>query len=596
MPPDQTRLRAALQLVQAGRFPDAEAACKGLVQEEPDNAEARSLLAQLMLRRGATPEAIEHLKEAVNLAPKSAMHRIMLGQALVSLGDWRAGLAALSGAVLIAPGQFEPLAALGFALARSGNREAAHETLGKCIPLLPANADLCRQFAQAARDAGQWEAAGAGFMRVGDLLPKDAASRIAVAESYAARSEPRTALNWARRAVALEPGNASAWSLVATLLERLGEDEGAVAAGRRALELDGAQVGAAIALSHALRRLGRAEEALGVLHKIAGSFVGPPPHPGFAGEMGHVLEAMGDRAGAWKAFEAGRAAWREVAGSRRLSPEAFPRLVDSLLTFVRETDFSGWPRSRGGGARPAPVFVVGFPRSGGALVERMLAGATKALIADEWPLVRTMTDALVAARPGGKGFPGAIGVMDEKLRAALEGAYWKRLESRVGAAALKGVTVVDKLPLNILALPLIRRVFPEAKVIVTLRDPRDVVLSCFTQDFELSEGMSQFLSLEGTARFFVQVMDFWQVCKERLGLAALEVRYEDAMRDGPGSTRALLGFLGLGEQKQTGASIGEKPRPVRTGRVARWKDYHEQLAPVMGLVEASVTRLGYATV
>lgn len=582
-----------MQLVQAGRFPDAEALCKSVVQDEPANAEARSLLAQLMLRRGATPEAIEQLKEAVNLAPRTVMHRIMLGQALISLGDWRAGLAALSGAVSIAPGQFEPLAALGFALARSGNREAAHDALAKCIPILPANADLCRQFGQAARDAGQWEAAGAAFMRVGDLLPKDSASRIAVAESYAARSEPRTALNWARRAVALEPGSAVAWALVSTLLERVGEDEGAVAAGRRALELDGAQVGAAIALSHALRRLGRAEEALGVMQKIGGAFVGPPPHPGFAGEMGHVLEALGDRAGAWKAFEAGRAAWREVAASRRLSPEAFPRLVESLAAFVRETDFSGWPTSRGGGARPAPVFVVGFPRSGGALVDRMLAGATKALIADEWPLVRTMTDALVAVRPGGKGFPGAIGVMDEKLRAALEGAYWKKLESRVGAASAKGVTVVDKMPLNILALPLIRRVFPEAKVIVTLRDPRDVVLSCFTQDFELSEGMSQFLSLDATARFFSQVMEFWQVCKERLGLAALELRYEDAMRDPAGATRSMLKFLGLSEHKAPSEAIAEKPRPVRAGRVGRWKDYQEQLAPVMEIIAGQVKRLGY---
>src|SRR6185503_556643 len=122
-------------------------------------------------------------------------------------------------------------------------------------------------------------------------------------------------------------------------------------------------------------------------------------------------------------------------------------------------------------------------------------------------------------------------------------AYWKRV-TQAGLAPSKPV-FLDKMPLNAVFLPLIAKLFPGAKILFALRDPRDVVLSCFRRRFAMNAGMYEFTSLETTATYYGAVMRLMQVYREKLALDILDTRHEELVADFGQEVCRVCDFLGL---------------------------------------------------
>jgi hypothetical protein len=184
--------------------------------------------------------------------------------------------------------------------------------------------------------------------------------------------------------------------------------------------------------------------------------------------------------------------------------------------------------------------------------------------------------------------------------------YWRRVEEEHGSEALSR-TFVDKNALNGIDAGLINVVFPDAKIIFAVRDPRDVVLSCFMQSFGLSPVTVQLLSWEGTARFYAEVMAFWLAIRERLSIPYLELRYEDAVADFESQFRRLFDFLGLEWQPEVSRfheksrgkyistpSFADVTKPLYPSAIGRWTNYRAHFAPLRDLLEPLVARLGYS--
>jgi hypothetical protein len=199
--------------------------------------------------------------------------------------------------------------------------------------------------------------------------------------------------------------------------------------------------------------------------------------------------------------------------------------------------------------------------------------------------------------------PSKLATLSDDEINAIRSAYWQRVRSEVEVGDRM---VVDKLPLNIIFLPLIRRVFPEAKIFFALRDPRDVVLSCFQQRFGMNAAMVQFLDLHTTASYYDKVMGLGLLCRERLGLSIQEVRYESVVRDLEQVALDVTDFLGLPFERSmlefreaalkrniNTPSARQVVQPIYKRSVARWTRYEEQLAPVLPLLNKWAQRLGY---
>ena len=168
------------------------------------------------------------------------------------------------------------------------------------------------------------------------------------------------------------------------------------------------------------------------------------------------------------------------------------------------------------------------------------------------------------------------------------------------------MALIGKLPLNTLFLPLINRVFPDARVVFAIRDPRDVCLSCFMQNFALNEAMAHFLDLELTVEYYVEVMETGLAALEMLPIKAHRVRYEELVHEPETECRALLEFLDLewdpvvlefhrhqsGRQIET-PSYPQVSQPLYSHSIGRWRKYEDQMAPHLERLAPLVRRLGY---
>ena len=166
--------------------------------------------------------------------------------------------------------------------------------------------------------------------------------------------------------------------------------------------------------------------------------------------------------------------------------------------------------------------------------------------------------------------------------------------------------LVDKLPLNLAELGVANWLFPDGKAIVALRDPRDAVLSCYMQHFQINTAMMQFLDLERSAKIYALVMDIWLHYREILTMQWVEYRYEDLVADFEGTVRKILDFAGPGWHDAVNSyaerakqirvatpSYAAVIQPINSRAVSRWRNYREQLAPILPILAPYVEKFGY---
>jgi hypothetical protein len=171
-----------------------------------------------------------------------------------------------------------------------------------------------------------------------------------------------------------------------------------------------------------------------------------------------------------------------------------------------------------------------------------------------------------------------------------------------------GKLLVDKNPLSMNSLPAIRRLFPDARIILALRHPCDVVLSCYITNFRPNNAMASFLSLDTAAELYDLSFALFEKSRELLQPPLHVNRYEDLVEDRDRELRPLLDFLGLewdervldheSTAKARGhiktASYAQVVEPIYKRSAGRWENYREHLEPVLPVLAPWVARFGYS--
>lgn len=307
-------------------------------------------------------------------------------------------------------------------------------------------------------------------------------------------------------------------------------------------------------------------------------------------ELARVLDRMGRFP---EAFDAARRA-QEIAWAALPPAARDASLHERVIRDCQEIrgDLFPLPGAGPGTAGPAPVFIVGFPRSGTTLLEQMLGAHPRLAVTDELPLLqRTREKMFLRFRPRGD-YPRDLGAFSAEQVAQARRWYLERAANALGADRLGDRRIVDKQPLNTVDLCFVRLIFPESPVVFVRRDPRDAVLSCFMQGF--TRGVPHLFTLEGTARLHRLFVQVWEHAKRELALRWLEVEYERLAADPAAEVRRVLEFIGepwdeavLRSHEQphrryvTTPSYADVTLPVHTRAIGRWRNYRDQLAPVM---------------
>ena len=186
------------------------------------------------------------------------------------------------------------------------------------------------------------------------------------------------------------------------------------------------------------------------------------------------------------------------------------------------------------------MFVVGFPRSGTTLLELALDAHPKLKSMDEQRFVQDALDELTAA---GAAYPQRLRDVSREVLDDVRARYWQRVAKKVKLAP--GERLVDKNPLNILRLPAIRRVFPNARILLAVRHPCDVILSCYMQQFRAPDFALLCRSIDSLALGFRRTFDYWYAQSALLVPEVHELKYEEFVRDIEAGTRAVATFLEL---------------------------------------------------
>jgi hypothetical protein len=193
----------------------------------------------------------------------------------------------------------------------------------------------------------------------------------------------------------------------------------------------------------------------------------------------------------------------------------------------------------------------------------------------------------------------------ERLRAVRKD-YWQAAELCLGTPVGERM-LIDKHPSLTQSIPGVVRVFPEIRLLIALRDPRDVVLSCFMQPFfPVGPGNALFLSLDTALEEYTELMGMWLKMRPMLQNPWLEVRYEDMVEDLEGVARRTLDFLGVSwDERVLGFDEHARRKQVRSPTYAdvtqkvfkrargRWRNYQKYLEPLLPKLEPFLKALGY---
>jgi len=245
--------------------------------------------------------------------------------------------------------------------------------------------------------------------------------------------------------------------------------------------------------------------------------------------------------------------------------------------------------SRGPGCENrSPIFIVGMPRTGTTLVERILAGHSQISSAGE---LHDFSSELVKEIQ--RRSPGQAVAKEQIVQASL-GMDFGRLGNNYVEAARQAVGpeflhFIDKLPFNFLYCGLIHRALPGARIIHMVRDPMDTCYAVFKTLFGQAYPFSY--DLDELASYYIayrKLMDHW---KQVMPDFILEVAYENVVTDTEQQARRLLAHCGLdwepgclnfhrSNTPSTTSSAVQVRQPVYSSSIQKWRHYEQQLEPL----------------
>lgn len=643
------------RLINSGQVEHAKSKCRAYLDNHPDDINVLGLLGAILLKLGHPADAKPILEKTIRLEPNFAKPHEDLGMLFLHEGENEKALGYFQEAIRLDGSQADAYSGLAKALARLGDNEGAEEAQQKYLKLSPVaqaleqankllaagqsdraekicndlskqhpnNIKVLRLLARMASDDGRHLIAEGLLKRIVKLAASDYRCYLDLGLYLGEQGRYPEAVEVLEKAVALEPGVISNQQRLGDFLAIIGRSADALSVYETALKLDSDYPPALVGRGHMLRILGRKDEAVKSYES------GIAIRPGFGDawwslaslrnyrfsedqfdQMRTQLESTGDdvnsnisfhfalaRAyeadqdfeGAWQHYELGNSAKRSAV---QYDPVQIETSHDAIIEFF-ERDFIE-RRGPPVGAGPAPIFILGMPRSGSTLLEQILASHSDVEGAAELPYIGLLSEALGGPRSNGKQYPAALADMTPDQFVSFGKSYVYYARSNLPK---KTQRFTDKMPANFAHVGLIHLALPNAKIIDARRHPLDVCVGNYRQLF--AQGKNHAYDLNECAEYFldyVRVMDHWdQVLPGRV----LKVQYEDVVADLEGQARRMLEYcelpwedacLNFHETRRAvnTASSEQVREPIYSDAIDYWRNYEPHLADLKEILAAAL--------
>jgi len=488
--------------------------------------------------------------------------------------DYRHAIETLGGAARLDPANATIQLDLGRAHGLRYDYPAAEKCLEKAVRLVSKKTEVLTEAGRRCQEFGSYEMAKGYFERAAALPGASAGVFVSLAEFSERHARLEEATEWVNRALATQPGYPAALLAQGRLCRLAGKLEDAESTVRSLLEKTGID-----------------------LPTLARSFY----------ELGAILDRQGRYDDAMAAFLEAKALLRPASASHQAILQGIQARVREMEDSISSGVLDRWFNSSDA-LKPSRRLAVlcGHPRSGTTLLEQVLDSHPGVIAAEETHILHDE-----AYLPLSRGFsPEAslLEVLDSTPASALRQSrenYFRFTELFIGKP-IGSKLLIDKNPaLNVL-IPAVARIFPDAKFLIAIRDPRDVCMSCFMQPLSLNPVSSSYLTVAGTVTQYASVMGFWRTMLPRLRNDWIEVRYENVVQDLATESRRVLEFLKVEwndevlrfhEHARTkplrSPSYAEVTKPVFKGAIGRWRNYEKYLEPCLEKLEPFVRDYGY---
>ena len=322
-------------------------------------------------------------------------------------------------------------------------------------------------------------------------------------------------------------------------------------------------------------------------------------------ERGQLYERAGRHAEAWADYVEGKRKLAAELGDLKYDTAGVAALYSALRDYFSATTMARIPRASTRGDVPQPVFILGAPRSGTTLIEQVLSAHSAMRAGGEHAWLSELRSVAQRLCSYGGDFPGCLdstAAADERhIAAVLRDHYLARAEN-AGLTKPGARLFTDKTPFNEINLPLLLMAFPESKLVLVKRDPRDVAVSMMSNN--LSHGFNCAFRIEDIVQHLAATDALIAGYERELARTAYVLQYEQFVVEPESETRRLLAHVGLpfedaclrfheSRRYAPTPSYARVAEKVNDRSVGRWRNFAGELAPHLATLGPALTAGGY---
>ena len=610
-----TTIQQARTLCQRGAFLEAKDLLDPLFQTGQMDAQAFSLLGNINGQLGAFEDAVKCFQESVELQPGVAQTHLGMGKALSKLGRNMDAEICFTKALQLSPENFAGVYELAIAqfnqnkfseaeghfkqmLAQDARNEDAMMGLGMVYQSLnkldlainyfnnvlienSKNANAHHHLGTVYTNLGDTDKADASFNKALKADPENIQLHLDVGQMYLRTNEIKKVKDAFNKALSLQPDNLNAIYSMALLHEQSGEIQSAYDLIAPYIDKGTEHTDIVMLFSRICKQFERCEDAIVHLEKLLASTddtaIIRRSNLNFA--LGKLYDRMGRYDEAFLCFQIGN----------DLKSDTFNHVehtssIDAVIKYCDWNFFLQAPRSTQKTTRP--IFIVGMPRSGTTLTEQILCSHPDIFGAGEILTFPNIILDLPKYLGQGSAYPDSLKNLSTEILDTFSNMYLNEINKLDN----KSLRVLDKTLVNYLFIGLLSLMFPNAKIIHCIRDPRDTCLSIYFQNFNESHNYATSLENLGLYyREYEKIMKHW---KSILQIPIMDVQYEDIVKDQERMSRELIEFVGLewddsvlkfyeNKRSVVTASYDQVRQKIYTKSTARWKNYEKHITPLI---------------
>ena len=587
-----------------GRVEEASKAFMKVVKLNPAYADGYNNLGVSLHEQGKFESAVIAYKKAISIKPNYAEACNNLGNTLLEQGEPDGAISSYKKAIFIDSNYAEANYNMGVALSSANKPEEAILAYNNAISIKPNYPEAYCNLGNAHKEIGKLNEAIDLYRNAISINPNFAQAHNNLGKVFQEQDKLELAMEAYKKATSIDLEYSEAWTNGAEALEKwnkLEELDDWLKQAHRNFKVVPSDI--SYFQSKFFWRMKERKEALKLLSTIDLKTVSENRKQGFLNLKAKCFESSKNFSKAYDCFFEMNLLAKKSDTYLNSNSDKFFANTKNQLEQLKLKLTSGATDSEDNDVTISPVFLVGFPRSGTTLMDTILRSHSKIEVLEEKP---TVVAAKAAIRKNGYNeihnnvFP--IDILSEA-----KAAYIKEFRKYIKSSDTSSV-YIDKLPLNLIEVPLINQLFPATKFILALRHPFDTILSCWMQDFEINAAMANMVDLDRIVDLYCIAMETFKICRSEYNLNVHTIRYEDLLEDLKGESSALLTFLDLTwetnmeDYRATALKRGrintpsysQVSQPIYKEAKYRWVNYKEYLDKYSDQIEPWIQEFGYS--